>query len=307
MPQSTVEQQLAQERVRGIAVPGWQKKLAYWLGRAGLYTLLLFLSLTFFIPFFWMISSSLKNDVQTYKIPPILIPNPVRWENYVEALTYLPWHIFFWNSIVKYSVPSTIGVLISSILSAYGFSRIRWRGRDMFFFICIATMMIPFQVTMVPLFITFRKLHWINTYLPLVVPSFFGSPYFIFLLRQFFLTIPQELSDAARIDGCSELGVLFRIILPLSKPALAVVGLFQFMWCWNDYLGPLIYLNEQSQFPIALGLAALRASITSVSRMPLIWPYLMAASTTVLSPILIVFFFTQRTFIEGITVTGMKG
>ena len=307
MEQRTVERRLYlyRERLRIQFLEQRQVRLTYWAGHAGLYLLMLSLSLLFMLPFIWMVSTSLKDDPQVYRVPPVWIPNPMRWRNYPEVLVYLPFGLFFLNTM-KYCIPTTIGTVISSALPAYGFSRIRWRERDALFFVCLATMMIPFQVQMIPLFITFKTLGWINTYLPLIVPAFFGSAYFIFMLRQFFLTIPQELSDAARIDGCSELGILFRIILPLSKPALAVVALFQFMWSWNDYLGPLIYLNQVPKFPIALGLQQLRATYHSAGQ-KLVWPYLMAASTTVILPILVLFFFTQRTFIEGITVTGMKG
>jgi ABC-type glycerol-3-phosphate transport system permease component len=206
---------------------------------------------------------------------------------------------------MRIAVPNIIGSLVASTTAAYGFSRIRWTGRDAFFFICLASMMLPFQVRMIPLFITFKFLGWIDTFLPLIVPVFFGDAYFIFMLRQFFMTIPQELADAARVDGCSELDIFLRIILPLAKPALAVVALFQFMWSWNDYLGPLIYLNDQSKFTIALALQLLQSSTQAVT--PLAWPYLMAASTTTVIPILVIFFFAQRTFIEGISVTGIKG
>jgi multiple sugar transport system permease protein len=164
-------------------------------------------------------------------------------------------------------------------------------------------MIIPYQVTMIPLFIAFSKLDWVNTYYPMIVPSFFGIPYFIFVLRQFFLTIPQELSDAARVDGCSEWLILTKIILPLSKPALAVVALFQFMWTWNDYLGPLLYLNREELFTVALGLSRYQGGGWSQAS----WSLLMAASVTSILPIMILFFFTQRTFIEGITLTGIKG
>jgi len=190
---------------------------------------------------------------------------------------------------------------------AYGFSRLRWRGRDALFFVCLMTMMIPFQVTMVPLFIVFKHLGWLNSYLPLVIPSFCGSPYFIFMLRQFFMTIPQELSDAARIDGAGEFSILFRILLPLARPALTVVALFQFMWAWNDYLGPLIYINRSALYPLALGINQLRTILVGVGLAPLAYPYLMAVSTVTTAPILIGFFFTQRTFIEGISLTGIKG
>ena len=291
-------------RSGALGTAHWQHRLGPVLGRGFLYVLLLTLSLLFMLPFLWMVSTSLKDDPQTYHIPPIWIPNPMRWQNYPEALTALPFGRYFGNTMLII-VPSCVGVLVASTLTAYGFARIRWRGRDAFFFICMATMMLPFQVQMIPLFITFKQLGWINTYLPLIVPAFFGNAYFIFLLRQFFLTIPQELSDAARVDGCSELGIFMRIILPLAQPALAVVVLFQFIWIWNDYLGPLIYLHDRETFPIALALQLLRSSAQSVTR--LVWPYLMAASTTAILPVLLLFFFTQRTFVEGISVTGMKG
>jgi ABC-type glycerol-3-phosphate transport system permease component len=272
--------------------------------QALLYAILLALSVLFVLPFAWMLSTSLKDDPQVYRVPPIWLPRPMRWRNYIEAMTVVPFGRFFVNTL-WYVLPSTFGVLFSSALPAYGFARLRWKGRDLLFFICLATMMIPFQVQMIPLFITFKKLGWIDTYLPLVVPSFFGSAYSIFLLRQFFMTIPRELSDAAYMDGCGELMIFWRIILPLSRPALAVVALFQFMGAWNDYLGPLIYLNSMKRFPVALGLQLLRATYHAAGQ-KLVWPYLMAASTVVIAPILIIFFFTQRTFIEGITITGIK-
>jgi ABC-type glycerol-3-phosphate transport system permease component len=171
----------------------------------------------------------------------------------------------------------------------------------------MATMMIPWQVTMVPLFITYKNLGWINSYLPLVIPGMFGHAYFIFLLRQFFMTLPEELSDAARIDGASEFGILRRVILPLSIPALSVVALFRFLWAWNDYLGPLIYLNKEEMWPLALGIERMRQNITTMGVNVLAYPYLMAVSTIVALPIIILFFLAQRTFIEGISLTGIKG
>jgi len=291
-----------ESRFRQPHISELRSRVIHILGRICLYGLLLSLSMLFALPFLWMASTSLKDDPQTYHVPPIWIPNPMRFRNYPEALTFLPFGHYFLNTM-QIALPSVVGALISSTLVAYAFSRIRWPGRDAVFFVCLATMMIPFQVRMIPLFLTFRTLGWINTYLPLVVPTFFGDAYFIFMLRQFFLTIPQELSDAARVDGCSEVGIFLRIIVPLSKPALAVVGLFQFMWAWNDYLGPLIFLNEEAKYTIALGLQQFRSTFSY----HLVWPYLMAASTATILPIILLFFFTQRTFVEGITVTGIKG
>jgi multiple sugar transport system permease protein len=277
-------------------------RVSRFLIRLVLYLVIAILSLTFALPLLWMVSTSLKTDPQVYRVPPIWIPNPMRFQNYADVWTRRPFGLWFVNTM-KYCIPSTIGVLLSSVLVSYSFSRIRWWGRDILFFICIATMMIPFQVQMIPLYIIFRKLQWINSYKPLVIPTFFGNAYYIFLLRQFFMTIPQDLSDASRVDGCSEMGILLRIILPLSKPALAVVALFQFMGAWNNYLGPLIYINQETLFPLSLGLQSMRSSFQEA----LVWPYLMAASTLIVAPMIITFFLTQRTFVEGITLTGVKG
>ncbi len=273
----------------------------------GKYILLLVLAFSFMLPMIWMVSSALKNDSQVYTIPPIWIPRPALWENFFNAWTTYNFNLYMFNTIFRYAIPTTIGVTLSSAIVAYGFARIPWKGRDALFFLCLATMMVPFQVTMVPLFITFKRLGLINTYWPLVLPAFFGSPYFIFMLRQFFRTIPIELSDAAYIDGANEFQILWRIILPLAKPALTVVALFQFMNAWNDYLGPLIYLNQEDMKTIALGIEGLRRTITQVGSARLAYPYLMSVSTLVTLPILIAFFFAQRTFIEGISLTGIKG
>jgi len=271
------------------------------------YTVLVVLSATYAFPLFWMITSALKVDSQIYRVPPILIPVPAHWNNFADAWTRLPFTLYLSNSVFRYTVPVTLYTVASSTLVAYGFSRLRWPGRDVLFYICMATMMIPWQVTMVPLFITYKHLGWINSYKPLVVPSLFGNAYFIFLLRQFFMTIPEDLSDAARIDGANELGILVRIILPLAKPALAVVALFRFVSAWNDYLGPLIYLNRDELFPLALGVQRLQSIATSMGTSGMAYPHLMAVSTVVALPIILAFFFAQRTFIEGISLTGLKG
>ena len=271
-------------------------------GKVVTYALLVGLSLVFLMPFLWMVSTSLKDTEQTYRVPPVWIPFPMRFQNYPEALSAQPFDIFFKNTLL-YAVLATVGTVLSAALVAYGFSRIRWRGREFFFFICICTLMIPFQVKMIPLYLTFRTLHWLNSYKPLIVPAFFGSAYSIFLLRQFFMSLPLELSDAARIDGAGELSIFARIILPLARPALAVVGLFSFIGAWNDYIGPLIYLNQPDKFPISLGLQQFMGQFVE----KLAWPYLMAASTVTIIPIIILFFIAQRTFIEGIAISGIKG
>jgi multiple sugar transport system permease protein len=279
-----------------------------WLKRIGKYAVLAIVSFSYLLPLYWMFSSSLKNDAQVYIIPPVWFPNPALWENFIIGWTRLPFTLYFYNTVFKYAIPVVIGTVLSSAIVAYGFSRINFKGRDLLFGICLMTMMIPFQVTMVPLFIIFKQLGWINTFMPLVVPAFFGSPYFIFMLRQFFRTIPDDLSAAARIDGANEFDILFRIIMPLSRPALMVVALFAFMGAWNDFLGPLIYVNDVSQSTLAIGIRSLQSTLGArgIGKSNA-YPYLMAVSTLVTLPILVAFFFAQRTFIEGITLTGMKG
>ncbi len=274
----------------------------YIVGKIVTYILLVVLSMAFLMPFIWMISTSLKDTEQTYHVPPIWIPHPMRFQNYPEALAAQPFGTFFGNTL-QYAVLATVGTVLSASLVAYGFARIQWRGRETLFFICICTMMIPFQVRMIPLYLIFRNLHWLNSYKPLIIPAFFGNAYSIFLLRQFFMSLPHELSDAARIDGAREVDIFARIILPLARPALAVVGLFAFIGAWNDYIGPLIFLNQPDKFPISLGLQQFQGQFVE----KLAWPYLMAASTVTILPIVILFFFAQRTFIEGIAISGIKG
>jgi len=271
------------------------------------YVTLLVLSASYLLPLYWMATSALKTDSQIYTIPPVWIPVPALWQNFWNAWSSYNFNLYLFNTIFRYAIPVTIGTVLSSAIVAYGFARLRWKSRDVLFVICLSTMMVPFQVTMVPLFIIFKNLGWINSYLPLVIPAFFGNPFYIFLLRQFFRSIPEDLLDAARMDGANELGILFRIILPLSKPALTVVALFTVMAAWNDYLGPLIYLNNSENYTLALGIQSLRQTISSVGSVQLAYPYLMAVSTIATLPIIIAFFFAQRTFIEGIALSGMKG
>ena len=272
------------------------------------YTILLILGAAWLLPFYWMASSAVKNDQQVFVVPPVWLPNPPRWQNLAEAWGAQNFNLFLFNTIFKYAIPVTIATALSSAIVAYGFARIKWLGRDVFFAICLSTIMIPFQVTMVPLFIIFKKLGWINTFLPLVIPAFFGNPYFIFLLRQFFKGIPEELSDAARIDGANEFDIFWRIIMPLVRPALIAVGLFAFMGAWNDYLGPLIYLQVPEQYTLSEGIQFLRINISAkTTRMALAYPYLMAVSTIITLPILAIFLFAQKSFVEGIATSGIKG
>ena len=256
-------------------------------------------SAIFILPLFWQISTSLKVVEQLFVFPPIWIPDPLAWENYPRAMTMVPFGTYFINSSIVTSL-SVIGRIVSASIIAYSFARLRWPGRDFFFIIVLATLMIPFQVLMIPLFLIFRRIGWINTFYPMIVPTWFGGAFFIFLLRQFFKTVPFELSDAARIDGCSELGIFLKIILPLAKPALAVVALFEFFWTWNDFISPLIYLNSQEKYTVAIGLQQFFGSHGAD------WGALMAAATVILIPSVLLFGFTQRYFIEGISLTGIK-
>jgi multiple sugar transport system permease protein len=261
------------------------------------------------VPFFWMLSTSLKTLQSAMSFPPQFIPKPFVPQNYSDIITNPNSQFLLWtrNTLIIAAL-CVAGTTISSAFVAYGFAKIRFRGRGALFAIMLSTMMIPFPVTMVSLFVVFRYLGdwtgipWLGTFKPLWVPAWFGSAFNIFLLRQFFLTIPMELSEAARIDGCSEFAIFWRIILPLSRPALSVVALFAFMGAWNDFLGPLIYLQRPEQFTLALGLQSFQSQVGGTQ-----WNQLMAASVLVILPVLVLFFLTQKTFVEGISTTGIKG
>ena len=261
------------------------------------------------LPFFWMISTSLKTLDSAMAFPPQLIPRPFQPGNYIDIIRNPNSKFLLWtrNTLVI-ALLSVVGTTISSALVAYGFARIPFKGRGALFGVMLSTMMIPFPVTMVSMFILFRwmgdwtGIPWLGTFKPLWVPAWFGSAFNIFLLRQFFLTIPQELSDAARIDGCSEFGIFWRVFVPLSRPALSVVALFAFIGAWNDFLGPLIYLQRPEQFTLALGLQSFQSQVGGTQ-----WNQLMAASVLVILPVLVLFFLTQKTFVQGISTTGMKG
>ncbi len=247
-----------------------------------------------------MISSSLKPNYQIFEVPPRWIPNPPQWDNYREALTTLPFDRYMVNTAIITAL-TIVGHVVSCTLIAYAFARLRAPGRDFLFLLVLATMMLPYPVTMVPLYVLFKQLGWINTFLPLTVPAFFGSAFYIFLLRQFFLTIPPDFEDAAIIDGANTLQILWRVILPLSMPAVATVAIFTFQAAWNDFLAPLIYLQKPELYTVTLGLQFFRSTYTTN------WAYLMAASLVTSLPVIVVFFLAQRYFIEGITLSGVKG
>ena len=268
--------------------------------RALHYALVWGVALLILVPFAWMISCSLKEPAQVFQMPPKWMPHPVRWDNYSKAFDYMPVLLYTRNTVLITAL-CILGYLSSGSLVAYSFARLRWPGRDKWFFVLLATMMLPPQVTIVPLYVVFRNLRWIDTYYPLIVPAYLtGWAFFIFLMRQFFLTIPQELTEAAKVDGASHFRIYSTLILPLSKPVLATVAIFGFMLHWNDFFGPLIFLASDTKFTLALGL------MTFASKHQSEWGILMAVSIIMLIPTLLVFFFCQRYFVEGIALTGTK-
>jgi multiple sugar transport system permease protein len=254
----------------------------------------------FLVPFYWMVVTALKATPELTQFPPSLLPQAWAFNNFLEAMRFIDFPKLFTNSMII-TIGTTIGSVVSNTIVAYGFSRIRWPGRDVVFYIVIATVFIPFPVIMVALFDIFAKLGWVNTFYPLIVPAFFGNPFYIFLLRQFMLAIPTELSDAARVDGANEFQIFARVILPLSLPAVTVVAIFAAIGAWNEFLTPLIYLHDEDLYPLSIGLA-LFTSAHDVN-----FNLLMAASTLVVLPVVVAFLFLQRFFIEGITVGGVKG
>ena len=277
------------------------KKIRNGLSKTSSYIVLTVVAALFVIPFLWLIVTSLKQLNQVFTDPPIWFPQPIMWQNYPQALNSpaFPFTLLLRNTLF-YTIVSTIGVILSSTIVAYGFARIEFRGRDILFGITLATMMVPGVVTLIPTYILFRWLGWTGTYAPLIVPSFFGSAFNIFLLRQFMMTIPWDLTDAATVDGASDFTILWLIVVPLVKPALLVIAIFNIMWTWNDFMGPLIYLTNSKQYPLVMGLYAFQ------TRFGVQWHLLMAASLVTTLPLIILFFFAQRYFIEGITLTGLR-
>ncbi|HEY2958398.1 MAG TPA: carbohydrate ABC transporter permease, partial [Actinomycetota bacterium] len=235
-------------------------------------------------------------------LSPNVWPHPFAWSNFSTVFHSFPFVRYTMNT-VTYAGLATVGVLLSCTPVAYALSRLRWRGRQVAFMLVLSTLMLPPQVTIVPLYVIFVRLHWIGTLKPLIVPLFFGDAFTIFLLRQFFMTIPQELSDAARVDGAGELQILLRVIVPLAKPALAAVALFQFLYSWNDFFNPLLYAGSN---PNAWTLAVALQQFTNLSR-GVLWNLQMAASLLFMLPVIVIFFFAQKAFVQGVTLTGVKG
>lgn len=254
----------------------------------------------FVLPFYWMLNSAVKTTDELTQFPPTLIPKVWDFANFIRAVQYVPFGTFLLNSIII-TVGFTVGAAISNPLIAYGFARIKWPGREFVFGVCMATIFLPFPVLIVALFDIFAKLHWIDTFLPLIVPAYFGSPFFIFLMRQFYMSLPSEISEAARIDGANEFQVFLRIILPLARPAVAAVTIFAAVQAWGEFLTPLLFLQDESKYPLSIGLQFYRQS-HDVS-----YNLLMAASTLVVVPIVALFIAFQRFFIQGVTAGSLKG
>ena len=278
-----------------------RRNLQRTLGTVLVYAALGILGLTVAMPFLWTLTPALKQPGTSYVFPPEWIPNPVTLRNFPRVLDLIPFWTFLRNSLIVATI-AVFGEVLSASLVAYGFARFRFPGRNVLFVLVLATMMIPYPVTIVPSFILFRQLGWIDTFLPLTVPAFLGPAFSVFLLRQFFLTINRELDDAAKLDGASEIRIFWEIVLPLSKPALATIAVISFVANWNDFLNPLIYLNDSDKYTLALGINFLRQA-RSVITDPAIQ---MAGAILYVLPPVVLLFAAQRYFVEGIVTTGMK-
>jgi multiple sugar transport system permease protein len=266
------------------------------------WVILLMLCVPALLPMTYMVSTSLKTDQQLFSREQglslkTLVPSPVRFQNYPEAMTTVPFRAYVRNSVFLCLV-TIFGVLLSSSLVAFGFSKFNFFGKQVLFLMLVSTMAVPPQVTMVPLFAMYRSFGWYGSYLPLLVPSFFAAPFFVFLLTQFFRTIPDEMIEASRVDGAGNLTIYTRLMMPLAKPALATCALFQFIWTWNDFIGPLLYINDPNKYTVAYGLQQFMSQRAGQ------WTLLMAAATVFTLPVVLLFFFTQKTFIQGIATTG---
>lgn len=271
-----------------------------WFGDGVVYLVLLAGSAFSLLPLIWLVRSSLMDMGQIFEMPPVWFPDPFRFSNFSEALTILPFGKYFVNTSIIV-VFTMLGVIITCSISAYSFARMTWRGRDLIFGLLLSSMMLPYAVTLIPTFVGWSKLGLTNTFIPLIAPAWFGGGAFnIFLLRQFYLSIPRDLDEAAYVDGAGHWRIFLSIIVPLTKPALIVVGLFTFLASWNDFLGPLVYLNSESKYTLALGLQQFKGMYAAE------WHLMMAAATVVLAPAIIVFFIGQKYFVEGITLTGIK-
>jgi len=270
--------------------------------RAAIYGVLSLGTIVVMVPFAWTLSTALKEPDDVYRFPIQWIPDPVVWSNFPTALSAYPFDLWLRNTLFIVLV-STLGILLSCSISAYSFARLRWPGRDQVFLLLLATMMLPSQVTLVPTFILFRHLGWVNTFKPLMVPPFFArNAFYVFLMRQFFMTIPLEMDDAARIDGAGFFGIYWRILLPMSKPVLAISAIMFSQFKWKEFMAPLIYLHDSDKYTVALGLRAFQGQYYGTD-----WNLMMAVNLVFMLPLIVVFYFAQRYFVQGIVVTGIKG
>lgn len=282
------------------------KKIRNIVWNSVVYIILSFFGFIVLLPFFWMISSSLKSDAEIFVFPPKWIPSEIMWKNYPEALRSFPFSTALKNTLII-TIGVLIGQLLTASMTAFAFARLRFRLREFLFMLVLATMMIPYQVTLIPTYLLFKALGWIDTFLPLIVPAYFGGgAFFIFLLRQFFMTIPLELDDAAKIDGCSFWRIYWSIILPLAKPALATVAIFSFYGSWNDFLAPLIYLSSPEKHTLSIALQYFRLGGAVAFGPVRTWAHLMVVSLVVMLPCILLFFFAQKYFIQGVVITGLK-
>ncbi len=253
------------------------------------------------LPFLWMLSAAIKPESEIMQLPPRLIPSHLMWSNFPRSLSVLPFLTYYSNTVLITFV-TIVGDVLSAAVVAFGFARFRFPGRNLLFVLVLSTIMLPVQVTIIPRFILFKSLHWVDTFAPIMVPAFLGgSALYIFLLRQFFMTIPRELDEAAKMDGLGYVAIFARIILPLSKPALAMIAIFSFLYNWNDFFTPLIFLNSERHYTVALGLNFLKGHFFSTISV------LMAAAVIAMLPCLVLFFFAQKYFIRGVVVSGVKG
>ena len=266
------------------------------------YILLFLGAIVLLVPITWLLSTSLKDNQQIFRWPPSLLPSPIRWENFPNSMSYsgLPFGRFFLNTFFITAV-STLGAVVSCYIVAFSFSRLRWKGRNALFFVVVMTMIIPIEVIIVPRFMIYRSINWLDSYLPLILPHWFSTPYCVFLLRQYMMTIPREMDEAATIDGCNHWQTLWRIIFPQSKTAAMAIIIFTVQGCWNDLLEPLIYLSSMDRYTATLGLSFFNGQYGTQ------WGMLMAAAILVVSPILLLFIVAQKYFIQGIVVSGVKG
>jgi ABC-type glycerol-3-phosphate transport system permease component len=301
---TTLDSRTVQAYQGGLDVDRRSFKRAKTLRRVGrgalVYGLAIPGAILFLLPFLWMLSTSIKAPNEIFLFPPKWIPETLHLENYTEALALAPFDLYLRNTLFV-TLGNVLGNLISCTLAAYAFARLRARGRNVLFLLVLATLMLPYWVTLIPQYVLFSSIGWSNSFAPLMVPPWFGWPFFIFLLRQFFMTIPRELEEAARLDGASTLGILWHIIVPLSKPALATVAVLAFIGNWNNFLGPLIYLRDPDLHTLAIAVQRFRGSYGN-----LYYHYMMAVSVLVVIPIIAIFFFAQRYLIRGIVMTGLK-